>query len=49
MTLFLKYKLEVFNIFKEFKTLVENQVGRKIKVFRTDNGLEFCSKEFDNF
>ena len=46
---FLKYKSELFNIFKEFKTLVENQVGKKIKVLRTDNSLEFCSKEFDNF
>lgn len=26
---------------------VENQSGRKIKKLRTDNGLEFCSNEFD--
>ena len=27
---------------KNFKALVENQVGRKIKKLRTDNGLAFC-------
>jgi len=44
---FLKKKSEVFNTFKEFKTLVENQTEKKIKVLRTDNGGEFCSKEFE--
>ena len=28
-------------MFKKFKALVENQIGRKIKKLRTDNGLEF--------
>jgi transposase InsO family protein len=31
------------------KTLVENQTGKKIKKLRTNNGLEFCSGEFDCF
>eukprot|EP00253_Pinus_taeda_P005913 PITA_05913 len=35
--------------FKEFKALVENQIEKKIKVLRTDNGGEFCSKEFEEF
>ena len=26
---------------------MENQTGKKIKRLRTDNGLEFCSAEFD--
>eukprot|EP00253_Pinus_taeda_P007275 PITA_07275 len=43
---FLKNKSEVFNRFKEFKALVENQTEKKIKVLRTDNGGEFCCKEF---
>ena len=44
---FLKNKLEVFKKFKEFKALVENQTGKKIKVLRTDNGGELCEKEFE--
>ncbi|GKE89617.1 retrovirus-related pol polyprotein from transposon TNT 1-94, partial [Tanacetum coccineum] len=27
--------------------LVENQTGRKVKKLRTDNGLEFCNREFE--
>lgn len=46
---FLKKKYEVFDRFKEFKALVENQTKKKIKVLRTDNGGEFCSKEFEEF
>ena len=42
-------KYEVFERFKEFKALVENQTEKKIKVLRTDNGGEFCSKEFEEF
>ena len=41
---FLKKKLEVFIKFKEYKDLVENQIGKKIKVLRTGNGGEFCEK-----
>jgi len=43
---FLKNKFEVFDRFKEFKALVENQTEKKIKVLRIDNGGEFCRKEF---
>ena len=46
---FLKKKSEVFDRFKEFKALVENQIEKKIKVLRTDNGGEFYSKEFEEF
>lgn len=28
---------------------MENQVGRKMKRLRIDNGLEFCSSEFEEF
>jgi hypothetical protein len=41
---FLRKKLEVFEKFKEFKDLVENQIDNKIKVSRTDNGGEFYGK-----
>lgn len=41
---FLRSKKEVINKFIEFKVFVENQFGRKIKIFRTDNGTEFCQQ-----
>jgi hypothetical protein len=46
---FLRKKSEVSERFKEFKSLVENQIEKRIKVLRTDNGGEFCGKEFDQF
>jgi hypothetical protein len=41
---FLRKKSEVFDRFKEFKALVENQTEKKIKVLRTDNGGEFLQE-----
>jgi hypothetical protein len=46
---FLRKKSEVFDKFKEFKSLVENQIDKKIKVFRTKNGVEYCDNEFEEF
>ncbi|GJR70297.1 retrovirus-related pol polyprotein from transposon TNT 1-94 [Tanacetum coccineum] len=42
----LRFKHEAFEKFKEWKQLVENQTGRTVKKLRTDNGLEFCNREF---
>lgn len=42
---FIKNKSNAYNKFKEFKALVENQTGHKIKI-RTDNGREYLSNEF---
>lgn len=28
---------------------MENQTDKKIKMLSTDNGLEYCSKEFEEF
>ena len=42
----LKSKDKTFETFKTWKTMIENQKDRKIKIIRTDNGLEFCNKEF---
>ena len=44
---FLREKSEVFDKFKEFKSLVENQTEKLIKVSRTDNGGEFRGNEFE--
>ncbi|KAH9722806.1 hypothetical protein KPL70_006847 [Citrus sinensis] len=45
----LRQKSEALEKFKEWLTLVENHTGKKIKRLRTDNGLEYCSNEFDEF
>ncbi|KAH9687012.1 hypothetical protein KPL70_014605 [Citrus sinensis] len=45
----LKHKDQVFNKFKEWKTLVENQTGKKVKKLRTDNGLEFWNQQFNSY
>lgn len=45
----LRSKDEVFNHFKQWKTMIEKQTGKHIKRLRTDNGLEFCSGEFNEF
>ncbi|KAH9678644.1 Integrase catalytic domain-containing protein [Citrus sinensis] len=45
----LKNKDKVFEKFKEWKQLVENQTGKRLKKLRTDNGLEFCNQPFDIF
>ncbi|KAH9800560.1 hypothetical protein KPL71_000707 [Citrus sinensis] len=45
----LKHKDQVFGKFIEWKSLVENQTGLKVKKLRTDNGLEFCNQEFDSY
>jgi transposase InsO family protein len=46
---FLKTKDEVFSMFKEFKLVVENQIEKKIKFLRSNNGGEYTSKEFEYF
>jgi hypothetical protein len=43
---FLRKKYEVFDMFKEFKALVENQIEKIIKVFRIENGGELYGNEF---
>lgn len=45
---FLK-KDEVFKWLHSFKALVENQTGKKIKILKTDNGIEYESNEFNDF
>ncbi|KAJ0169236.1 hypothetical protein K1T71_015266 [Dendrolimus kikuchii] len=45
----LNSKSECLNKFKEFKSLVENQLNCKIKTLRTDNGTEYTNKNFKDF
>ena len=46
---FLERKSEVFDTFKEFKTLIEKQSGYYIKMLRSDYGGEYTSDEFENY
>ncbi|CAJ2637310.1 unnamed protein product [Trifolium pratense] len=45
----IKNKSDTFEKFKEWHTLIENQTGSKLKLLRTDNGLEFVSEQFNEF
>jgi transposase InsO family protein len=45
----MKTKDEAFSRFQEFKALVENQTGRKIKVLISDNGGKYTSNDFKRF
>lgn len=40
----MKNKNEAVKCFENFKALVENQLNRRIKTLRTDNGLEYCNE-----
>jgi hypothetical protein len=46
---FMKTKGQVFSRFQEFKSLVQNQIGKKIKFLRLENGGEYTSKESMDF
>lgn len=45
----LKAKYEIFQKFRTWLRMVKNQLDRKLKTLRTDNRLELCSAECDNF
>ena len=42
----MRHKREVTNFFVEWKKHIEKYAGRKIKVFRLDNGGEYISDPF---
>ena len=42
----MKYKSEAFERFKEFRNEVEKQLGKSIKVLRSDRGGEYLNQEF---
>ena len=45
----LKSKGQTFECFKQFKTWIENQSGKKIKRLRADGGGEYTSGDFQEF
>jgi transposase InsO family protein len=46
---FLRGKDMAFSSFRAWYMLVDNQLDRKLKTFRTDNGGEFLSREFNRY
>lgn len=46
---FIKEKSEVFNRFVEFKAMVENETGKRIKALRSDNGTEYVNEAFQSY
>jgi hypothetical protein len=42
-------KVEVFDKFKAYKALVDNQISMKIETLWSDNEGKFVSKKFDDF
>jgi len=45
----MKQKYEAFKCFKHWMTLMQNQKEKKVKHLRTNNGLELCYEEFNEF
>jgi transposase InsO family protein len=41
-------KSDVFEAFKKYKAMAETATGKKIKALQSDNGTEFCNKNFDS-
>jgi transposase InsO family protein len=46
---YIRQKSYVFDTFKKWKVLVENETGKSSKCLRSNNGGEYCSKEFDDY
>ena len=39
----------MFDTFKKWKALAENETEKRLKCLRSDNGGKYCSKEFDSY
>ena len=39
----------MFDTFNKWKGLAENETRKRLKFLRSDNGGEYCSKEFDSY
>jgi transposase InsO family protein len=46
---FLKHKYETFDTFSKWEVMIDKQTEKKVKLLRTDNGMEFCSNEFNDY
>ena len=46
---FIRRKGDVFEYFKEFRTMIEKQTKKRIKILRSDNGGEYMSGAFKKY
>uniref|UniRef100_A0A803N378 Integrase catalytic domain-containing protein n=1 Tax=Chenopodium quinoa TaxID=63459 RepID=A0A803N378_CHEQI len=46
---FIKHKDDVFDVFLDWKTMIEKKTEKRIKTLRTDNCLEFVEKKFTKY
>ena len=46
---FLRHKFDVFQTFKKWKFLVENETGKKLKYLISNNGGDYYSHEFEDY
>nr|GEV11121.1 hypothetical protein [Tanacetum cinerariifolium] len=46
---FLAYKDETSKVLKPFINAIENQINKKVKVIRSDNGTKFKNRDLDEF
>ena len=46
---FRRQKNDVFQTFKKWKCLVENETGKKLKCLRSNNGCEYYNNEFRDY
>ena len=49
IVMFLKQKLDPFQMFKWYLARVEKEIGKSLKCLRSDRGGEFTLKEFEEF
>ena len=42
-------KFDVFDTFNKWKFLLEIEIGKKLKCLRSENGGEYCVKDFDRY
>lgn len=45
----MKKKSEVYEKFKILENMIDNKVGRKMKILVSDNSREFCNKKMDDY
>jgi transposase InsO family protein len=45
----IRQKYDVFDTYKKWKALGENETGKRLKCLRSDNGSEYCSNDFDDY